>query len=182
MSSILDAGITIPSNIIGETASTTDTAVSQAVQAETTNSITDEIQQALGYHPNPVGQTVQNAFDSLVNLFKFGNVSHPVDTSVQTPRISTSFNPNLLIGSAATVGTTAIVYSTVTNPNLNTTIQTVSKQNAGAIQNLSDAVNSIGQSLLIGAKTTQSVLSSQYAPLLLIGGLVLAGVFLFKQK
>ena len=88
----------------------------------------------------------------------------------------------MIIGSAGTVATTALVYSTATNPTLNSTIQTVSKQNAGAIQNLSDAVNSIGQSLLIGAKTTQSVLSSQYAPLLLIGGLVLAGVFLFKQK
>ncbi|MDE1868003.1 MAG: hypothetical protein KGI08_09885, partial [Thaumarchaeota archaeon] len=87
----------------------------------------DSVAQAIGYHTNPVGESVSSAGsqvgDFFSNLFRFGNVSNPVDTSIQTPRVSTSFNPNIAIGGAAVVGTTALVYSTLTNPGVQQTAQ-----------------------------------------------------------
>lgn len=119
------------------------------------------------YQPNPIGQAVSNTAsqigDFFSNLFKFGNVSNAVDTGAATPRISSSFNPNLVIGSTAVLGSTALIYATATNPGVQSTTQTV----ANAIKPLTSATN--------------SVLSTNYGPYIVIGGLLLIGALILKK-
>lgn len=126
-------------------------------------SLSQKIQSYFGYQPNPVGNAVQNAADSFINLFKFGNVSSATDTGVSTPRISSSFNPNIAIGSAAAVATGLTIYATTTNPGVQTTTQAV----ANAIKPISSATN--------------SVLSTNYGPYIVIGGLLLIGALILKK-
>lgn len=159
-----------PSNVQAQTGTQfsdiTNTFPAAGAQAPSP-SFWDSVAQAIGYHPNPAGEAVSSAGsqvgDFFSNLFRFGNVSNPVDTSIQTPRVSTSYTAPIIAASAGAVGTSALIYATATNPGVQSTTQAV----ANAIKPLSQATN--------------SVLSSNYGPFIVIGGLVLLGVVLFKK-
>jgi len=173
----IDVSSTPPSSLSAQTGtqfSDVSNTFNIAGSPNTEASISEQIQQFLGYHPNPLGEAVGNAGaqigDFFSNLFRFGDVSGPTDSGTQTTRVSNSF-PVKAVAISSAIGATAIGGTIIaTNPGVQKTTQSFSKP----LQTLADAANTT-------AKTTQSILTSKYGPLLLIGGLALAAILVIKK-
>ena len=130
----------------------------------TTTSDTSSTLPELGYIPNPLGEAVSNAGSTVYNAFS--NAAEGIQNFFGGTRLSGNISPNLAIGAGATAATAGLVYLTATNQGVQQTAQSYSQ----AANNLTSALNS-------GAKATSSILSSQYGPWIVIGGLAILAIF-----
>ena len=125
-------------------------------------SITEQIQQFLGYHANPLGEAVNNAGNSIGDFF-----SKFIGNTPSVPRTVSPISPNVIAGSAA-VGATAVSSAIIlTNPGVQQTAQS-----------FSSGFNSVAKTIQQG---TNFLTSTSYGPILLVGGLILIGLVILKK-
>lgn len=116
---------------------------------------------------------IENIPSSISDFFSgaFSKPSTPIDTTINTRTPTVRINPNLVVGSAATVGTGVIIYATATNPGVQKTVQA----NTGAIQSIADAFKTTAGA---GAQFTDFLTKN---PLILVGGLAILAIALIKK-